>query len=113
MSYGSCMIRHIVLVQERARETLTALCFDADHNQSCFYYDGRTGKITKFPDSTYPHWFGGLANYKEDLITVGGYWNQIGERLQLNQDQELEEFNPNKYFWTITVGIRKFTSTES
>ena len=99
----------IVLALGKVRKALTALCFDAGHNQSCYYYDGRTGKITQFPDSTYPHWFGGLTNYKEGLITAGGYWNQIGERLQLNRDHEFEEFNPNNYFWTFTVGIRQLT----
>ena len=100
------------LTHKLIKKSVVALCFDADHNQSCFYYDGRTGKITKFPDSTYPHWFGGLANYKEGLITAGGYWNQIGERLQLNRDHEFEEFNPNNYFWTFTVGIRELTCSE-
>ena len=45
------------------------ICFDYDHRNSCFSFDG---EINHIGDSNYDHHEGGLTRYNNNLITVGG-----------------------------------------
>ena len=71
------------------------ICFDKRRAKSCYSFDG---KLTKIGDSNTDHWFGGLAKYKNYLVTVGG----LNTKALGNKNTEIMERKRNgTYTWSV------------
>ena len=67
-------------------KNVVVLCFDAYHQRSCYSFDGNSiGKISNktIGDSNFHHYLGGLIKYKRSLLTVGGGYRHVGDKLML------------------------------
>ena len=74
------------------------LCFDINYIMPCFSFDGQLNYIC---DSNYEHIGGGLTKYKENLLTVSGYWT--------NQKTEILRMTETKNFsWSVVEPYFKF-----
>ena len=87
------------------RTNLVILCFDYNHQKSCFSFDGQ---LTHIGDSNYKHYIGGMTKYHESLLTVGGGYYEA--RFFGNQMTEILKINENKNFsWSVVESDFEFT----
>ena len=49
--------------------SIVVLCFGYNHNQACYSFDG---KLEHASDTYLSHYRGGITNYRQYLLTVGG-----------------------------------------
>ena len=77
------------------------ICFDKKRSKSCYSFDG---ELTKIGDSNAGHWFGGLANYKNHLVTVGGLGNKITEIMERKRN--------GAYTWSVVEQDFEFNKKE-
>ena len=68
------------------RINVVILCFDLYFQKSCYSFNGKLIFIDCY--SNYKHYKGGLAKYKEGLLTVGGYFtsNQKTDILKMDEN---------------------------
>ena len=81
-------------------KSIVILCFGdsvySTDSKSCYTFDGKTNYIG---DTNYVHYRGGLTNYKEKLIVVGGVTTFINDH---SQGSELMERRKNDIFiWSV------------
>ena len=82
------------------------LCFDFYHERSCYSFNG---KLNYIGDSNYDHALG-LARYKSNLLTLGGYYSEE-EMKTVNQETVILTRDKNKNFsWSVVEPVDfKFT----
>ena len=67
-------------------KNVVVLCFDALRSTSCYSFDGNSiGELSNktMGNSKFGHYNGGLIKYKQSLLTVGGGYRHVGDKLML------------------------------
>ena len=67
-------------------KNVVVLCFDALRSTSCYSFDGNSiGELSNktMGNSKFGHYNGGLIKYKQSLLTVGGGYRHVGDKLMV------------------------------
>ena len=81
------------------KTNVVILCFAVTYEKSCFSFNGK--QLTYTGDSNYEHLYGGMTKYKENLLAVGGEYNQMTEIFKIDETKN--------FSWSIIESDIKFT----
>ena len=73
--------------QIASETTIVILCFGYNHNQSCYSFDE---KLEHASDTYLSHYRGGIANYRQSLLTVAGINPNAGSFSDIRGSQVTE-----------------------